>query len=76
MKGRKQIAYERAELIERENHRGKPVIIRQRLPSRWRAGVCKICGESFDYISQDHAHKHGFKDADAMSKAEVVGWTE
>jgi hypothetical protein len=73
---RKHVAYGKAEQIERENHRKKPLVMRQKKPSRWRAGVCKICGESFTYISQDHAHKHGFANADEMAQAGVVGWME
>ena len=63
-------------IIEREAHRGKPVILHQKKPSRWRAGICSICGEYMTYISQNHAHKHGFANADEMVKAGVMKWAE
>ena len=73
---RKHVAYGKAEQIERENHRKKPLVMRQKKPSRWRAGICSICGEYMTYISQDHAHKHGFDSADEMAKAGVMRWAE
>ena len=44
--------------------------------NRWRAGICSICGEYMTYISEDHAHKHGFANADEMAKAGVMRWAE
>ena len=35
-----------------------------------------ICGEWSTYISQDHAHRHGYKNADEMARAGVMHWTE
>ena len=73
---RRQVLYQKADQIEREAHRGNPVILHQKKPSRWRAGICSICGEYTTYISQDHAHKHGFDSADEMAKAGVMRWAE
>ena len=73
---RQQVLYQKADQIERQNHRGKPFIIHQKKPSRWRAGICSICGEYMTYISQDHAHRHGFDSADEMAKAGVMRWAE
>ena len=38
---RQQVLYQKADQIEREAHRGKPVILHQKKPSRWRAGVMR-----------------------------------
>ena len=73
---RRRVLYHKADHIEREAHRGKPVILHQKKPSRWRAGICSICGEYMTYISQDHAHRHGFDSADEMAKAGVMRWAE
>lgn len=48
----------------------------QKHVTRWRAGTCTICGEWSTYISQDHAHRHGYKNADEMAHAGVMHWTE
>ncbi len=40
--------------------------------TRWTPGVCSICGEWCDMITQEHAHRHGFQDADEMAQAGVV----
>ena len=32
---RQQVLYQKADQIEREAHRGKPVILHQKKPSRW-----------------------------------------
>ena len=36
---RRQVLYQKADQIEREAHRGNPVILHQKKPSRWRAGI-------------------------------------
>jgi hypothetical protein len=40
--------------------------------TRWTPGICSICGEWCDMITQEHAHSHGFKNADAMARAGIV----
>lgn len=38
--------------------------------SRWRPGLCVICGEHMDYcITNYHAGLHGYKSADALIRA-------
>jgi hypothetical protein len=46
--------------------------IRSKRPSRYRCGICNICGEWVEMITQEHAHRHGFKNADEMAQAGVV----
>lgn len=40
--------------------------------SRWDSGVCSICGQWIECITQEHAKEHGYKNADEMAKAGVV----
>ena len=40
--------------------------------TRWTPGICSICGEWCEMITQKHAHGHGFKNADEMAKAGIV----
>ena len=40
--------------------------------TRWMKGLCSICGEWCEMITQEHAHRHGFKNADEMARAGIV----
>lgn len=40
--------------------------------TRWTGGVCLICGEYMEVITNMHAEKHGFKSADDMIEAGKV----
>ena len=62
------------EMIERDNcsRKKKSVVIASKKRSRWQSGICKIGGEYFDCITQDHARKHGFKSADEMAQSDAV----
>ena len=40
--------------------------------SRWNSGICSLCGKWVEMITQEHAKKHGFKNADEMVKAGVI----
>ena len=60
------------EEVIRKNKGKKPVILPVKQRSRWQSGICKICGEYFDCITNEHAHRHGFPNADAMAKSDVV----
>lgn len=75
-RGRREIGLTLCDMIERDRHRHPALIIRQTHTTRWRAGICSICGEYSSFVSQEHAHRHGFKDADEMAKSGVVKWTE
>ena len=70
----RKISVMQCEMIERDNRmkEKKPVILAVKKCSRWQSGICKICGEYFDCITQDHAHKHGFKNADEMAQSDAV----
>lgn len=74
--GRKEIGQSICAIIEQDNHRHPAVVPRQVKPTRWRAGICKICGQWSTFVSNDHAQSHGFKDANEMVKAGVMKWTE
>lgn len=45
---------------------------RKKKVSRWNSGVCSICGEWVECITQEHAKKHGFKNADEMAQKGIV----
>lgn len=75
-RGRKEISRTLCAVYEGRDHAKPPIVLKQTHLTRWRAGVCKLCGEWSTYISQEHAHRHGFKDADEMAKAGVMDWTE
>lgn len=70
----RKISVMQCEMIERDNcsRKKKPVVIASKKRSRWQSGICKIFGEYFDCITQDHAHKHGFKNADEMAQSDAV----
>ena len=70
----RKISVMQCKMIERDNHlkEKKPVILAAKKRSGWQSGICKICGEYFDCITQDHAHKHGFKNADEMAQSDAV----
>lgn len=70
----RKISVMQCEMIERDNHlkEKKPVILAVKKRSRWQSGICKICGEYFGCITQDRAHKHGFKNADEMAQSDAV----
>ena len=48
------------------------ITMKTKTPTRWHRGVCSICGEWCEMITNEHAHRHGFKDADEMARAGVV----
>lgn len=77
---RADIAQDKAEQImrkkEQEKHPPARYRFHQKKPSRWRAGICKICGVYFTFISQDHARSHGFKNADEMAASDKVSWDD
>lgn len=61
--------------IEKERQKAKSWSDLQNVKtdSRWRAGTCKICGEHYDYcLTNYHASKHGFKNAEEMIQAGAV----
>lgn len=70
----KQITKATCEMIEEDNKRAakQPILLPVKKRSRWQSGICKICGEYFDCITNEHAHRHGFKNADAMAKSNIV----
>ena len=43
-----------------------------RKPTRWSSGVCKICGEYLDVVTNCHAIKHGYHSAEQMVKENKV----
>lgn len=63
-------------VYEGQDHEKPPITVKQKAVTRWRAGTCRLCGEWSTYISQEHARRHGFRDADEMAKAGVMDWTE
>lgn len=66
---RKAAEDKRRELF-RANKVGRP-----QKKSRWRSGVCKLCGEYFDCITFAHAELHGFKHPNDMAKnADFIDW--
>lgn len=62
------------EMIEQDNRKEEkpPILLPVKKRSRWQSGICKICGEYFDCITNEHAHRHGFKNADEMAKSDAV----
>ena len=48
------------------------ITMKTKHPTRFTSGVCRICGEWVEMITQDHAHRHGFKNADEMAKQGVI----
>lgn len=70
----RKIAATVCEMIERDRkNRGKqPILLPVKKRSRWQSGICKICGEYFDCITNEHARRHGFKNADEMAKSDAV----
>lgn len=70
----RRIAATVCEMIERDqkNKNKPPIVLSVKKRSRWQSGICKICGEYFDCITQEHAHRHGFKNADEMAQSDVV----
>lgn len=75
-RGRKEISLTLCAAYEGRDHAKPPIVLKQTHLTRWRSGTCRLCGEWSTYISQEHAHRHGFKDADEMAKAGVMDWTE
>lgn len=73
---RRTIAGRKMDMIEREAARRPPMKWQQTHATRWRSGVCRICGEYCQCITNEHAERHGFKSADEMAKADVMDWTE
>ena len=62
--------------IENERKNWHSATPRQKCITRWRSGTCTLCGEWSTYISQDHAHRHGYQNADEMAHAGIMRWTE
>lgn len=73
---RKTIGRQMVDYIEQDEARKPPIKLKRRDVTKWRAGVCRICGEYCQCITNEHAVSHGFQDADAMAKAGVMDWTE
>ena len=46
--------------------------VKQKRKTRWDSGVCSLCGQWVDMITQEHAHRHGFKNADDMARAGII----
>ena len=66
---------ESCERIERGSGKPSPlanITMKTKTPTRWHRGVCSICGEWCEMITHEHAHRHGFKDADEMAREGVV----
>ena len=42
--------------------------------SKWNSGICLVCGEAFNCISENHAKKCGFENANAMASSDKVRW--
>ena len=75
---RRQVSYGKCEQIEIQENRKKkpPLVLRQKKHTRWNRGFCKMCQEPFEYISQDHAKMHGFRNADDMAMSDQVVWMD
>lgn len=74
---RQRIAYQMNAIVDGQNNANlHRVIPKQKKATRWRAGVCRLCGEAFQLITHEHAARHGFESADAMARAGVVDWLE
>lgn len=72
--GRAQIGQTLAGAIETDNKQKSIIKFSTKYHTRWQPGICKICGEPFQMITQDHAHNHGFRNADEMAKSDIVDW--
>ena len=73
---RAQIGQMLAGEIETSNRHKKPIRFSVKNHSRWQSGICGICGRSFRMITQEHAHLHGFANADAMAKSNEIHWRD
>lgn len=63
-------------IIDADNNRRRPLTMEpNRKPSRWHSGTCSICGEWSEFITQEHAHRHGFKSPEEMAKSGCMRWT-
>lgn len=74
--GRAQIGQTLAGAIETDNRPKKIIRFSVKYHTRWQAGICKICGQPFSMITQEHAHSHGFANADAMAKSGEIDWRD
>lgn len=72
--GRAAVGKTLAAAIDAINHEKKPIRFTVKYHTRWQAGICKICGQPFQMITQEHAHSHGFANADVMAKSDMVDW--
>ena len=74
----KEISAMQLDMIERDRRRyeKRPMVFTKKHRSRWQDGVCKICGEHFECITHEHAHRHGFANADEMAKSDAVDFGE
>jgi hypothetical protein len=43
-----------------------------KIDSRWKSGVCRICGMKLLCVTHSHAQTHGFKTAEEMIAAGKV----
>jgi len=60
------------ESIERNSRENSSPMAPIKHKTRWTGGVCLICGEYMEVITNMHAEKHGFKSADDMINAGKV----
>ena len=70
---RKDIGLSTIKMIDDENK--PPQIVRKtefKKPTRFSPGFCKICGERFSMITNSHAEKHGFRNANEMANSDKV----
>ena len=64
-----------AEDKRREVFRKAGIKTNRNKKSRWRCGICKLCGEYFECITFAHAELHGFKHPNDMAKnADFIDW--
>jgi hypothetical protein len=55
-------------MIEWENRKPTMTMPQPKHITRWCSGVCKICHEHMDMLTNYHASTHGYKSADEMVK--------
>lgn len=73
---RAEVAMEKFEQIDKanQNRDKRPLSFKKKHYSRWSPGVCRECGKYFEMITQDHARKHGYQNADDMAKHGQIDW--
>lgn len=63
------------EILRQDRFKPSPlcsITMKVKKRTKYTSGICNICGEWCDMITEEHARKHGFKNADDMAKAGVV----